>query len=204
MAHAPEIPRDALMSIASQIGERLPAPGAPGAAGLAKEARVEIGESFPVYMLGLEAIRGHDRTLASIVRSTGVWQHQIRYGSAAQDIARSTAPPPGSTVGGAGWKVQEVVHSAAAPRIDAAIAWIDKNVPHDALANLLLVPAFYLTAFWLHEQGRDDVVIADMPPRLGELQMLRLYTADEFLDQLSGVKPISGVPGVQTRPERAG
>jgi hypothetical protein len=204
MARAPEIPSDALASIARQIGSRLPRPGAPGAPGAAAFARalpVEIGESFPVYMLGFDALHGSDHSLPRIVRPTGVWQHQIRIGAEAQNIARSSAPKPGAGAGGEGWQVQEVVRSAAAPRIDAAIAWIDRNkdIRDDAVANLLLVPTFYLAAFWLHEPQRDFIVIADMPPRLGDLKMLHLYPSEEFLKRLAGVKPISGVPVVEAR-----
>jgi hypothetical protein len=208
MAHAPEIPSDALASIARQIGSRLPRPGAPGAPSTVAFERsaegaapIEIGESFPVYMLGVDKLQGGDDNLPRIVRPTGVWQHQIRIGDEAQDIARSTAPKPGAPAGGDGWQVQEVVRSAAAPRIDAAIAWIDQNkdIAEDAVANLLLVPAFYLTAFWLHETQRDNVVIADMPPRLGDLEILHLYPAQEFLKRLAAVTPISGVPVVQDR-----
>ncbi len=90
--------------------------------------------------------------------------------------------------------MQEVVQSPAAPRIDDAIAWIDKNVPGDPEASLLAVPAFYLTAFWLHDLNSDNVVIADMPPRLGDLQPLRLYSSEEFLGRLADLKPMSGVP----------
>jgi hypothetical protein len=201
MARAPEIPAAALASIARQIGSRLPLPGSPAAAALAKEIPVEIGESFPVYMLGVDALHGNNRNLSEIVLKTGVWQHQIRYGSQAQDIARSIGPAPGAVTGN--WQVQEVVHSPAAPRIDEAIGWIDAHVPEDAEASLLLVPAFYLTAFWLHEPQRDKIVIADMPPRLGDLQLLRLYSSAEFLSKLAVVKPISGVPRVRN-PERAG
>jgi len=199
MAHAPEIPAAALASIARQIGSRLSRPpGAPGRFVAAEALPAEIGESFPVYMLGVDAIPYRHSGLAKIVRPTGVWQHQIRYGAQAQDIASSLGPPPGAAAAAPGaapdWQVQEVVQSPAAPRIDDAIAWIDKNVPGDPEANLLAVPAFYLTAFWLHDSNGDNVVIADMPPRLGNLQPLKLYSSDDFLSQLADIKPMSGVP----------
>lgn len=198
MAHAPDIPATALASIARQIGSRLPRPpGVSGRFAAAETLPAEIGESFPVYMLGVDAIRDRHSGLAKIVRPTGVWHHQIRYGAQAQDIARSLGPPPGAAAApGAApdWQVQEVVQSPAAPRIDDAIAWIDKNVPGDPEASLLAVPAFYLTAFWLHDSNSDNVVIADMPPRLGDLQPLRLYSSEEFLGRLADLKPMSGVP----------
>jgi hypothetical protein len=198
MAHAPEIPAAALASIARQIGSRLPRPpAAPGRFAAAEAPPAEIGESFPVYMLGVDAIRDRHKGLVKIARPTGVWHHQIRYGAQALDIASSLGPPPGAAAApGAApdWQVQEVVQSPAAPRIDAAIAWIDKNVPGDPVANLLVVPAFYLTAFWLHDPNSDNVVIADMPPRLGALQPLTLYSSEEFLGRLADLKPLSGVP----------
>lgn len=201
MARAPELPAAAMASIAAQIGSRLPSLGAPapsGTPGLSRAARIvppQIGESFPVYMVGLDALRSGNTDLSRNARPTGLWHHQIRYGAQAQDIARSKAPPPGGPQG-QGWQVQEVVRSPAAPRIDATIAWIDnnRNVPEDAEARLLVVPAFYLTAFWLHAAQSDSVVIADMPPHLGELQPMRLYAAADFLRMLAAAPPISGVP----------
>jgi hypothetical protein len=145
-------------------------------------------------MLGLDVLQGGRRDLSQIVRQTGMWQHQIRSGSQAQDIARSTPPPPGAAGGDQSWQVQEVAHSSAAPGIDAAITWIDANVHDDSVANLLLAPAFFLTAFWLHEPNRDRVVVADMPQGLGDLKPLQLYSAEDFLNKLAAVKPISGVP----------
>ena len=74
MAHAPDIPATALASIARQIGSRLPRPpGAPGRFAAAEALPAEIGESFPVYMLGVDAIRDRHSGLAKIVRPTGVW-----------------------------------------------------------------------------------------------------------------------------------
>ncbi len=145
-------------------------------------------------MLGLDVLQSGNRDLPQMVRQTGMWQHQVRYGSQAQDIARSTPPPPGAAGGDQSWQVQEVAHSSAASGIDAAIAWIDANVHDDSVANLLLVPAFFMTAFWLHESNRDQVVIADMPPGLSDLKPLQLYSAEDFLNKLSVEKPISGVP----------
>ena len=54
----------------------------------------------------------------------------------AQETARSTEPgaPAGS---GDDWKVQEVVATPSAVQIDETIAWIDQNVPEDAIANIL-------------------------------------------------------------------
>lgn len=187
MARAPEIPPGALESIARQIGNRL---SPPGMTALAKGAPVEIGESFPVYMLGLDALRAKAKDLKAAVQQTGVWQHQIRYGSQAREFARSTAPGSGAD----DWRVQEVVKSPLAEHIDRAIAWIDKNGPDDAVAYLLLIPAFYLTAFWLQEPKGDEIVIAEMPPKLGTLEPLRLYPAGEFLKELSALKPLAGVP----------
>lgn len=196
MARAPEIPAAALASIARQVGARMPAAPA-GARSLAEAAAAPavIGESFPVYMLGLDKIQGGERNLPDVVRQTGVWQHQVRHGSQAQEIARSLAPPPGAdSTGGQGWLVQEVVRSPVAPRIEEAISWIDQNVPEDAVASILVVPAFYLTAFWLHEPTSDRVVIADMPAGLGNLQPLQLYSAEDFLNRLAALEPSSGVP----------
>lgn len=143
-------------------------------------------------MLGLGAILTHPRTIQEVATKTGVWQHQIRYGSAVREIARSTEPgaPSGSKDE---WKVQEVVETPAGPRIDETIAWIDKNVSRESVANILMVPAFYLTAFWLRSPPNDEVVIVDMPAGLHNLKFFHRYDAEDFLRLLSELKPL-GMP----------
>lgn len=191
MAHAPELPSGALQSIARQIGSRLTPSGFAAAS---RGATVAVAESFPVYMLGLDAVAKKPQSMKEAVRETGVWQHQIRHGSTAQEIARSTAP--GAPAGAKDdWKVQEVVASPAAARIDEAIAWIDANAPEDSVANMLVVPAFYLTAFWLQNPKGDEVVIADMPAGLQKLAFHHRYPAGEFLGLLGQIRPLGAPTG---------
>lgn len=188
MAHAPEIPQAALQSIARQIGERLTPPGM---ATLSAGQPLEITESFPVFMLGLDAVRQRPDNLRNVALQTGVWQHQLRHGVAAMEIARSIEPG----AAGAQWQLQEVVTSPSAGRIDEAITWIDQNVPEDAIANLLVVPAFYLSAFWLKLPERDDVIIFDMPEGLGGLRLFERYSAKDFIQALAGARAAEFPPG---------
>jgi hypothetical protein len=193
MAHAPSIPQAALESIARQVGERL---SLPGMAALANGEPVEVAESFPVYMLGMDAIESQRGNLSDVVIETGVWHHQIRYGSSAREIARSIQPGANSNE----WRVQEVVISPSAEHIDEAIAWIDGHVPGNPTTCLLVVPVFYLVAFWLRQQSGDEIVIADMPERLGELKPFHLYSGVDFLKELAGL-PVAGIADQRGIPE---
>ena len=56
-----------------------------------------------------------------------------------------------------------------------------------------MIPAFDMTTFWLQNNGRDEVVIADMPPGLANLKIFYRYSRKEFLDALEKLEPL-GMP----------
>jgi hypothetical protein len=46
-------------------------------------------------------------------------------------------------------KVVEIAKSPIAEKIDEAVEWIDQNAKGDPLVRLLMIPSYFLTAFWL-------------------------------------------------------
>lgn len=190
MARAPEIPNAALVSLAQQIGDRL---SPTSLETLSLDQPLQIAESFPVFMAGLDAIKSAG-DIKSAVRQTGVWHHQIRHGQHAREFARSLEVTPS----GQQWQLQEIATSDSAARIEDAIGWIDANVKDDAVACVIVVPAYYVTAFWLQSDRTDGpvdrVVVADRPDAFSSLQYHRLFTGPEFLGQLRDLAPAAGIP----------
>jgi hypothetical protein len=187
MAHAPPIPEDALAYLAQQLAQR---PSARATQTFAARQSVGIAESFPVFALGLDATKDPSRPLRDIATPTGMWHHQLRHGPLAHEFARSVVNGPKAT----DWKISEVVSSDSSAKIDDAISWIDKNVPGDPVARLLVAPAYYLTAFWLEYPNESQVVVADRPEQYSMLELHHLYTAKEFLQRLSEAPHARGVP----------
>jgi hypothetical protein len=186
MARTDPLPPAALQKIATQVGQRL----SPTAAEhLEAGGTAQIGENFLVFMLGLDAIRRPAGRLAERVRPTGHWHHQIHHGTQVREFARSSASASAATP-----DVTEVTTSDAAARIDDAIRWIDQNVHDDAVARMLVVPAYYLTCFWLSAGNTDRVVVADKPEQLTALEYHRVYDGADFLRRLAAIPNAQGIP----------
>ena len=198
MAHAQPLPSAALEHIARQIGERLAAPLPTTVANVhpampAPGAALSIAESFPIWSLGADAVRRYDEPFGLLARQTGVWHHQLRQGPGAAHIAKSVSKGPDPN----DWHVVELAASPLGDKMEKAIEWIDGNVGGDPLARLLAAPAYFVTAFWLEEAGRDDIVVVDMPPSFTRLRYERIYPAREFLQLLSQEERVQGVPPQQ-------
>jgi hypothetical protein len=85
-----------------------------------------------------------------------------------------------------------------ASEIDGAGQWIDSNVPGDPLVRLLVLPSFFLYAFWLVFAAHDEAVIIDMPEALeirsrGPFEYQVSYDSNTFLRELRRLKRIKGV-----------
>ena len=186
MARAPELPEDVRRSVAEQIGERFdPAPGfAPREGSL-------LGASFRVFVLRRDRI-DLDGPISATVEFSGRWHHQIVDQGGERLFARS------QQVGDKGLQVEEVVQASLAGAIAAAIRWIDADAANqfdaDAEANLLVVPAFYVTAFWLTDRGEDKIVVVDRPNRLQALRLETVYSAGSFLLALAEPPGAFGMP----------
>lgn len=191
MAHSDTLPIDTQKAIADQVGQRLasvvaaaqlPAPGGCGGP--------VLGETFTVWVLGLDAVTRSNEDLGKLAVQTGRWHHQVRYGGRAQAFARSV--PTGPNAGD--WALTQLFESRVAERIDAAVDWVDQHVAGDPLVRLLVMPAFHLHAFWLLENGRSQVLVVDMPDGYTRLAYHTLYTPKEFLDALAREQHAQGVP----------
>ncbi len=183
MAHADPFPNDILKSVAEQIGPRLLLPpGAPPA---------QLRETFSVWSLGLDATTRPKEPIAKLAQPTGRWHHQVSIGNRARAFARSMPLGPAA----ADWSVSQITpDSPIAEAIDKAIDWVDQNVPGDPLVKLLVVPAYYLHAFWLKTDDADQVLVVHKPDQYTRLKYETLYTPRKFLELLAQEPHASGIP----------
>lgn len=195
MAHADAFPGYATAAVIRQVGERLSSIAPPQALFPAPGAGPELGETFSVWMLGLNAVTQTDVSntdIHQLATETGRWHHQVRYGGQAQAFARSMND---SRPGAGGWSVTQLFASHIAARIDEAIDWVDQNVPGDPLVRLVIIPAFHLHAFWLTEEnGESQFLVIDMPNTFTKLNYKTLYSVREFLERLSQEPHAQGLP----------
>jgi hypothetical protein len=189
MAHTVDLSPAALASIARQIGERRSPSSlfamAPGAA-------LQVAESFPIWMLGYDALQQPAGRLATLAKDTGTLHHQINSGNQAREFARSVpATAPG---GAADLQLVELSSSPTAGRVGEAVKWIDEQSTGDPFVRLLLIPAYYTTAFWLELADQDQIVVVDRPPRFEGLDYRKIYTYTDFRQRLRDMPRPQGVP----------
>jgi len=222
MAHTDTFDLADLQSVAEQVGERLPsiAPVSgpePGSGDIQADpipgAAPELSETFALCILGQDAIEAPApggapaQGLEERVIQTDQRHHQIRMGGQAAAFARSTAANSSPTVlkdsngnnfvnppGAGGPEVMALFTSELAEQIDRGVDWIDQNVAGDPLVRLLVVPAYYVHALWLTEDGRDQVLVVDRPDSLTALNYQTLYDGADFLTLLAQHGPIQGLP----------
>jgi len=150
MDHRDRIPEDMLINIADQLGSLI---GGLCDDPITDESPIELGESFGVWMLGMDSIEDDldiERTASFIDR----WHHQIRFADIAKAFGRSTRRS-------GAWSLVEFSVSPLADQIDDAIKWIDNHIPDPQIVRLLVVPNLLLHALWLPYS--DDVLVVDSP-----------------------------------------
>jgi hypothetical protein len=178
MAHSEPFPADVLGAVASDVGRRLPAN--------AEWQAAEMRETFPIWMLSLDALRASEQPLRDLATRTGRWHHQINVAGRPRAFARSVPLGPSSDH----WSVTQVAdNSELAESIDRAIDWVDKHVQGDPVVHLLVVPAYYLHAFWMHEGDADSILVIDRPSDRQDLELEKLYTPDQFIQVLTQKPP---------------
>jgi hypothetical protein len=183
---APEIRE----SIAEQIGLRAPASFVLAARG----AAAELGESLKVMMLPEEAVRSGSGGLAGRVVDTDQWHHQVYRGGQAASFARSVAlTGPEGPRPDAPHDVVEVARSPLPAALNRTIEWVDANVPEDAVADLLVSPAFALTGLWIHGDGTDAVVVSSVGQTIRDIPLNTRLEAEDFLSRLAGNEAIAGL-----------
>lgn len=186
MASSDPIDAAVRQSIAAQIAARLPATAALAAPGAAPG----VGESLKINLLTLERLRQADGPLADRVERRGRWHHQVYTGAAPTGFAVTVAE---SEATDAPHDIQSVGQSELPRALKTTFDWIDANVAEDARAQILVAPAFQLTAVWLHGDGVEAVVIADMPASLAGLERNALIPSEVFLMRLAENDPIPGL-----------
>ena len=185
MAVAPQLDDATRSSIADQIGQMLP-PVDQDALPLAQEPLLALGESLPIMVLPLDAVRRGDQALSEAVRFTGRWHHQVE-GPEGFVSARSVDH-------GEEHEVVEVAASAIPDDLARTVRWIDENMPGDQLATMLIVPDYYLTAIMLRSAAGDQVVVSQVPERLAELRPDQVYEGRQFISLLGQYPPSAGIP----------
>jgi hypothetical protein len=210
MAHIESFPASAVAGIAQQIGQRLPGLVEAGWAARADhpevrdrdqqlpglvepsllEARVELCESLPLWMLPADILRTQtDAKLSELAQPTGRWHHQIQFNGAAKAFARSLASSGSSEspVFDHGWVVRELYVSDLADQIARGLAEIDWNdVPDSFSTRLLTAPAFHVEALWLvsGDASESDRVLPVRTPSESHVADAHILPAREFLERL--------------------
>lgn len=189
VAHSHSLPEVTRVRLAGQISRRL---SRVGAAVLKASGTLELGESFDVWFLGQSAITNSSARLATVARRTGYWHHQIRHNGKGTEYARSEVHGPGAE----DWKIHAIYSSDLAGKIDETIGWIDLNYKDndDPLAHILIIPAYFVTAFWLEGTERDEIVMIEGPVSLKILKTEHLYSSQDFLALLTQERRVQGVP----------
>jgi hypothetical protein len=190
MASAEALPQEVLEAVAQQIGERLS--GASQQA-LSSGEGLEIAESFPIWAMGLAATVDPGVDLGRSAYPTGYWHHQIRHGARAIEFAKSRSTGPRAE----DWRVEEIVTSPIAEKIDSAVRWLDDNVRDDGLVRLLVVPAYFIHALWIESPGGSRILLVDRPDSLSALAYNHLYPARDFFQLLARQQHVVGVPPEQ-------
>jgi hypothetical protein len=188
--HIDDLPADMLDAVAPMIGERIPLVLWPRV--LPPGASVEITESFRVFGLTPDQVRRRDAgdDLRELAGETDRVHHQVAIEEKPELFARSAFDAAGAQR----WTVVEVTRSPVAEKIDAAISWIDANLPGDVLVRLLIAPAYHLHAFWLLDDHDESfVVVVDVARPLQGLGGPPPYPAAQFLAALREVKPVTGI-----------
>lgn len=178
------LPPAALTDLARQIGPHV---GGPTTERLfAASAAPELTESLAVCFVGADRVAAPPADLADLVRPSGVWHHQVRISAGATHFARSGQP--GFTPDAL--ELQQVVEGRVAAKLDAAIEWVDREVPDDAVvARLLVIPAYYVHALVLIDKSTYSAVLVDQPDRYRRLRYQKKYTLRAFLKALAGERP---------------
>lgn len=185
MASVQPLPAEVLDFVAKQIGTRL---SERATRAIKSGEPIEIGESFPIWMVGVSSL--NEESLEESAFHTGYWHHQIRHGDRVLEFAKSRPLGPSAD----DWRLEEVVESPIAERIDRAIQWIDDTVREDEPVRLLVIPAYFVHAFWIGRDWYTRILLIDRPESLSGLEHDRLYSWPEFQHILSGQPHVVGIP----------
>ena len=177
MVDAAIIPPADRQHVAERVGERL----SHSKLVEGPEGGLELGEAFFVHVLRSAAIAGHRRLrrLGSRPLKVPYLHFQIRRIGAG--VLAAHAHPDQD-----GWQIGNLFGAALAPKIAAAISWIDQHYPEDGEARLLLVPERSVVAFWIKQARRDRIVLVSGGQGDAGPSTEKSYTVHAFLKALFG------------------
>jgi len=141
---------------------------------------VHLAEEFEVWKLLPKAFAKPDARLAKLAKPTGYWQHLVRHGGAARELASSIRDKATGK-----WKVHSIGSSILAEKLGKAVQWLDHNDHSDCVVRILLVPTFSLHALWLFCEANDRVVLFDSMRTVQGLVFEKIYAGAEFLVAIS-------------------
>ena len=172
---APEV----LSDIAQQISNKL---SKLGQITLSSGQKLEIGESFPVWMLPLSFATDPDpdTILDRAAIQTGYWHHQIRHGGQAKEFATSRPLGPTAT-----WRVEEIAESPLAEAIDVAVGILDQQVLEEVPVRLLKIPSYLTEVFWIGAGPEAKILVIRKPDTTSTIDIGGIYPAGEFIRRLA-------------------
>lgn len=189
MARTVPLRLEAARSIADQIAQRL-------SSGALVEERLFLGTSLPIDLLPLDALREPraKSDLRDLSIPTQRWHHQIvDENSPPSSVRKVVLFAQSHQLDSATFELEQLGQSAVANGIERAMIFIDREFPDDAVARLLTVPAYLLTAFQVQIADRLFVVIADRPASYTELREMVVYDQADFLARLRQAEPVRGL-----------
>ena len=92
------------------------------------------------------------------------------------------------------WHLEELVESPIVARIDDAVEWVDDSVREDEPVRLLVIPAYFVHAFWIGQAPDSRLLLIDLPKSLHGLEYHRLYFWTEFRNTLLQQPHVVGIP----------
>ena len=188
-----QLPDDVLDSITKKVGDRLsrilPAT-------LGSDTSIRLHETIDIWTLDNDALIQPTDDLIRLAKRTGRWHHQIKVNNVPQAYAQSL--PQGADPDT--WLVVGVFSSDLAKKIDEVVDFIDHNdlinkrIAADAIVRLLVIPTYYLHAFWLLDDKNQIIVIIEALSENERLPSKRVFlSSSEFLSELRSIRPAQGL-----------
>jgi hypothetical protein len=154
--------------------------------------RLTLGESFPIFLVPADSLPRpplDNLSTSLLVKSTGLWHHQLRIDNS--PVAYATSGPAANKDR---WVIVRVVKSALAGKIDAAIELLDAQKANNQISAVLLTaPAFQVHAFLLTNAASQQREILVVQSPFPQLQESRVYGEPTFVQTLAGIPPIMGI-----------
>ena len=188
MANADKISQDALDIISGQIAARVPYLIEQKL--LPQAASIKVGDSFPLWRLGGDAIVVKRRTLPDLLKlatRTDRWHHQVTFDG--KDLAYARSVPLKKQ------PLREIFVSRLAGSIHQAVRLVEARAKKDTLIRLLSVPAYQVVALWLinESKGASQILVIDAPPKFAERTREKFLSSEDFLELLRKEQPVMGV-----------